>query len=330
MRPTQADVARKAGVSRALVSMVFRDEPHVSAESRQRILAAADELGYRPNLVARSLASKQGRTIGVLLNDITNPFFARMYVEITAAAEEQGYEVLVAPGMRSVARERTLLNTLLGQQVAGLILVSPLVGARQLSDAVGATPLVVMFRQIPLSSADLVTNNELVGARLVLRHLTGLGHARIAHISGGRQASGLQRRRAYERVMRDMGLGRHVRVVEGEYTEEAGKAAARELLASGDLPTAVVAANDLVAVGAMGVLQGAGLRVPEDISVVGYDNSLVSQLDLVALTSVDQPVVDFGRAAARLVVERIEGRSQRVQLEFEPSLQVRSTTGPPR
>ena len=328
VRPTQADVAAKAGVSRALVSMVFRDEPNVSAESRERILRVAADLGYRPNLVARSLASKRMRTVGILLNDITNPFFARIYVEIRSAAQELGYDVLVAPGVRSVAGERALLNTLLDHQVSGLILISPLTGGRQLAEVVGNIPTVLLFRQLSLPSADVVTNNELVGARIVLRHLTGFGHSRIAHISGGRSTSGAQRRRAYERVMREMGLGAHIHVIEGDFTEQAGKNAATELIASGPMPTAIMAANDLIAVGAMGVLEAAGLRVPQDISVVGYDNSLVSQLDLVALTSVEQPVPDFATAAVRILVERVEGRLERVSLEFEPSLQIRATTAP--
>ena len=329
MRPTQADVAKQAGVSRALVSMVFREEPNVAAASRERTLEAARELGYRPNLLARSLASKHASTIGILLNDITNPFFARMYLEVTAAAEELGYDVLVAPGVRSIARERSLLHTLLDHQVSGLILVSPLLGAGELTDVTSGRPAVLMFRHMNLPSTDVVTNNEIVGARIVLRHLTALGHSRIAHISGGRSHSGLQRRRAYERVMRDMGLSAHIRVIEGDFTEDAGKSAALELIRADGLPTAIVAANDLVAVGAMGVFKSSGLRVPHDISVVGYDNSLVSQLDLVDLTSVEQPVVEFGQAAARLLVERIEGRSERVQLEFEPTLIVRSSTGSP-
>jgi DNA-binding LacI/PurR family transcriptional regulator len=108
---TQSDVALRAGVSRALVSLVFRDATNVSDQSRARVLLAAEELGYRPNMLARSLASKKVRTIGVLLNDITNPFFVSMYVELSDAAQDAGYDVLVGPGLRSVAQERTLLGS---------------------------------------------------------------------------------------------------------------------------------------------------------------------------------------------------------------------------
>lgn len=327
MRPTQADVAARAHVSRALVSLVFRDAPHVSDESRRRILAAADELGYRPNMLARSLASKQVRTFGVLLNDITNPFFARLYVQLTDEIEAAGFDVLAAPGLRSVAKERQLINTLLGHQVGGLILISPLMSSGQIAESTAGVPTVSLARDLTLPAIDVVTNNELVGARLALRHLSDLGHTRIVHIAGGRSRSAVQRRAAYVRVMKEMGLARHTAVFDGDFTQEAGKAAAQEMLASRRIPTAVFAANDMVAVGAMGVLESAGMRVPEDISVVGYDNSLVSQLDLVALTTVEQSIADFAKATIRLLIERIQGqRDERVSLEFEPRLIVRRST----
>ena len=324
---TQSDVAAQAGVSRALVSLVFRDAPNVSDHSRARVLRAAEDLGYRPNMLARSLASKKVRTVGVLLNDITNPFFVSMYVELSNAAQDAGYDVLVGPSLRSVAQERTLLGTLLGHRVAGLILISPLMRAPELQGIIAGYPAVVVARDMNLDGADFVANDELVGARMALRHLVDLGHERIVHISGGSSRSAVQRKRAFLRVMSELGLDGGARVIEGDFTEEAGRSAARQLISSRATDTAIFAANDLAAVGAMGVLEAAGVRVPEDVSVVGYDNSVMSDLEMISLTSVEQPIREFGQASMRLLLERIEGvRDTSVSLELEPRLIVRRTT----
>jgi DNA-binding LacI/PurR family transcriptional regulator len=324
---TQSDVASRAGVSRALVSLVFRDATNVSDQSRARVLLAAEELGYRPNMLARSLASKKVRTIGVLLNDITNPFFVSMYVELSNAAQDAGYDVLVGPSLRSVAQERTLLSTLLGHRVAGLILISPLMKASELNSIISGYPAVSIARDMNLDGADFVSNDELVGARLGLRHLVDLGHERIVHISGGTSRSAVHRKRAFLRAMSELGLAGSARVIEGDFTEEAGRSAAREIIRSRASETAIFASNDLVAAGAMGVLEASGVRVPEDVSVLGYDNSVISDLQMVSLTSIEQPIRDFGRASIRLLLERIDGqRDTRVSLEFEPRLIVRRTT----
>lgn len=324
---TQSDVAVRAGVSRALVSLVFRQAPNVSDQSRARVLRAAEDLGYRPNMLARSLASKKVRTVGVLLNDITNSFFVSMYVELSHAAEESGYDVLVGPSLRSVAQERTLLGTLLGHRVAGLILISPLMKAPELHRIISGYPAVIIARDMNLEGADFVSNNELVGAQMALRHLVDLGHKRIVHISGGSSRSAVQRKRAYLQVMAQLGLASAARVIEGDFTEEAGRSAARQLISTRADVTAIFAANDLAAVGAMGVLEAAGIRVPEDVSVVGYDNSVISDLEMISLTSVEQPIEEFGRASMRLLLERIDGTRERPSsLQFEPRLIVRRST----
>ncbi len=309
------------------MSLVFRQALNVSDHSRAKVLKAAEDLGYRPNMLARSLASKKVHTVGVLLNDITNPFFVSMYVELSHAAEASGYDVLVGPSLRSAAQERTLLGTLLGHRVAGLILISPLMKAPELHAIIAGYPAVIIARDMNFEGADFVSNNEVVGAQMALRHLVDLGHERIVHISGGASRSAIQRKRAYLQVMTQLGLASTARVIDGDFTEEAGRSAARELVRSRADVTAIFAANDLAAVGAMGVLEAAGVRVPEDISVVGYDNSVISDLEMISLTSVEQPLHEFGRAAMRLLLERIDGvRQTPSSMEFEPRLIVRRTT----
>ena len=166
MATTMNDVAREAKVSRALVSLVFRDSPKVSPASRKRVLAAAEKLGYRPNAVARSLASRSSRTFGVLLNDITNPFFAEVFETIALSCEAAGYEILMGAGQRSMARESAIIGNFLSHRVDGLLLISPRIAAKSLAGLIDGTPTVLVGKSVSLPGVDCVLNDEHVGARL--------------------------------------------------------------------------------------------------------------------------------------------------------------------
>jgi DNA-binding LacI/PurR family transcriptional regulator len=191
-------------------------------------------------------------------------------------------------------------------------------------------PTVVVARAVRSPRVDVVVNDEQAGALLAVRHLAELGHERIAHVDGGGGANAAARRRGYEAAMVRCGLGRQIRVIRGDYTDAAGVAAAERLLASGDLPTAVFAANDLVAVGLRDRLEDAGVHVPGGLSLVGYDNTFLAALHRVALTTVDQPRALMGMLAMRALVERVEdGRTERVIHRLAPSLVVRDSTAPP-
>ncbi|WP_028652467.1 LacI family DNA-binding transcriptional regulator [Nocardioides halotolerans] len=329
MGPTQEDVAKRARVSRALVSLVMRDSPNVSEQRRRRVLRAAEELGYRPNAFARSLASKRLHTIGVLINDVTNPYFGGVYSSLATAAEAAGFDLLVAPGTRSADKEAALVRTLLEHRVAGLALLSPLMTTKELRSLTSSWPTVLIGRDAALPGVDVVTTDELQAARLVLGHLTELGHRHIVHVTGGANRSARDRASGYRTAMRELGL--ESRELPGAFSHEAGQVAAREILTMAPRPTAVVAANDLVAVGAMGVFESHGLRVPDDLSVVGYDDSQIARLDLVQLTSVCQGVDHFGSAAVRLLLRRIDDpETSRAVERIETTLVVRRTTCPPR
>lgn len=327
MRPTQEDVARRANVSRALVSLVLRDAPNVSDRSRHKVLRAAEELGYRPNAFARSLASKRVHTIGVLINDVTNPYFGGVYASFAAAAEKAGYDLLVAPGIRSPAKEVTLVNTLLEHRVAGLALLSPIMATAELRRITAAWPCVVVGSEVAVPGVDVVTTDERQAARTVVSHLSGLGHRHIVHITGGGNRAARDRAAAYRATMKELGLT--PREVTGSFTDRGGQVGARAVLAMSPRPTAVIAANDLIAVGAMGVFRNEGLRVPDDISVVGYDDSQIASLELIQLTSVRQSVDLFGTAAVAMLVDRIEGRQSGSMVQrIDTQLVERSTTGP--
>jgi DNA-binding LacI/PurR family transcriptional regulator len=323
------DVAREAYVSRALVSLVMRGQPNVSDERRRRVQEAAARLGYRPNAMARGLASRRTKTVGVILDDLRNPFFAEIAGGVEELASELGYQLLLGAGGRQARRERAALAALLEYRVDGLILVSPRMRVPDIAAVAPEAPLVLVGRQIRGIDADFVVIDERHGSELVLDHLVGLGHERIAHVDGGKGAGGPQRRTAYVQGMKRRRLGRHVRVIPGDFTEEAGVNAATELLREGELPTAIFAANDMVAAGLLGGFDQAGVDVPGELSIVGYDNISIAHLAHVSLTTVDQPRTNMGRLALELLLDRIDNRRPSVLRLIEPTLVVRSTTAPP-
>jgi len=327
-RPTIEDVAARAGVSRALVSLVMRGSPKVSAGRRAAVLRAAEELGYSPHLMARSLASRTSHVLGVMVSDLHNPFWAEVVDGLDAGARAAGFELVINTGGRSPARERQALGGLLSFRPAGVALLGPVLPASAFTGASAHTPVVLVSRSSRVSTVDTVNDDGRAGSAMAVDHLVSLGHREIAHIDGGNGSQSAPRRTGYVAAMRRHGLP--PRVVRGEYTEAAGAAAVRALLTPA-LPTAVLAANDLNAVGAISALEEAGLSVPGDVSVVGYDNTWLAALRHVSLTTIDQPRNEMGRLAAEALVQRVRGERVAPARHFlPPRLVVRETTAPPR
>ncbi|MFF7736319.1 MULTISPECIES: substrate-binding domain-containing protein [unclassified Streptomyces] len=326
-----ADVAEKAGVSRALVSIVFRNQAGAGRETRERVLRVADEIGYRPDSAARLLARGRSRTLGVMFT-VQQTFHTDLITGIYPEAERLGYDVLLsgATGGRSEAKA---VEALLSHRCEAVILLGPDAESAYLDELGQRTVAVSVSRRVPRARVDFVHTAEGKGVRQAMDHLVELGHRRIVHIDGGRGPGSAERRRAYRAAMRRHGLETEARVIPGRHTEESGIETGRLLLAERDggqpLPTAVLAGNDRCAMGLLMALTRAGVEVPRDLSVVGYDDSHLSHLMPIGLTTVRQDAALMAEHAVRFAVERLEkGEPEPREAVLDPKLVVRGTSGP--
>lgn len=330
-RPTIHDVAARAGVSKSLVSLALRGSPAVATASREAIVRAATELGYRPNAAARNLAARSSGTIGVLVLDLHNPVFAEILDGVLAGVRARDYSTMVVTGGVDPALEASEIDKLLEFQVEGLILISHRLPPRVLRSIAEEIPtMVVTRRDVVGPGIDTVCNDDRLGSHLAVRHLVGLGHRRITHLGGGDEPVSAVREAGYREAMASAGLADHVQVIPGSLGDAGGHVAARRALEGPQRPTALFVANDFAAMGAMAAIAEAGLDVPGHISVIGYDGTQLGALRSVGLTSVAQPLTDMGRLAADRLFDRIEGQRTRARhLMLAAHLVARSTTGPP-
>jgi DNA-binding LacI/PurR family transcriptional regulator len=330
-RPTILDVAERAGVSKSLVSLVMRDPDRVSDASREAVLKAASELGYRPNAVARSLVQQRSHVIGVVLADLHNPFYADVADGIEVAATGAGFRTMLSSGYLSPDREKASVETLLERRVDALIVTGATMDIGDLEEFAKIVPVTVVGRYTESPAIDMVGVDDVAGAREAVEYLIELGHRNIVHIHAGTAAGAPRRCAGYEQAMTTHGLADSVRSFPGAFTEAGGAKAMADILNSGDVPTAVFAPNDAAALGAMDVIDSAGLAIPDDISLIGYDNLGIAGLPRISLTTVGQPRARLGEDAVRLVLERLrDNRTIASHVVVPPSLVIRATTGPPR
>ncbi|MGI5379753.1 LacI family DNA-binding transcriptional regulator [Streptomyces sp. CA-251387] len=328
--PTIRDVADRAGVSKSLVSLVLRGSDQVRPEKRDAVLRAVRELGYRPNAAARSLSEQRTRTVGVLLNDLRNPWFVDMLDGLNSLLHDNGLHMLLADARLNRRTGQDPAGPLLDLRVDGLVVVGTLPDPAALEAVAARIPVVVAGAREPVpSGVDVVAGDDERGARLVAEHLIGLGHRRIAHIAGY-GAVGELRRRSFEATMREHGLAGEAVVEPSDMTEEGGYRTTVRLLSRPERPTAVFAVNDIAAIGALSAAEELGLRVPRDLSVAGYDNTSIARLRHVWLTTVDNTSHEVGRRAARCLTDRLAGAGGEggVQLAV-PALEIRGTTAAP-
>jgi DNA-binding LacI/PurR family transcriptional regulator len=328
-RVTLADVAAQAGVSKSLASLVIRDAPGPSVASREAVQGAAAELGYRPDPTAKLLRQQRSRVLGLVF-DPGDPFHADLLEAAYPVAEQRGYELLLGARVRTRGEDRAV-DGLLRSRCEGLILLGSRAGNKQLRALGEQVPVMLVGRRGRDADVAGVLGADEKGAGLAVDMLTDLGHRRIRFVDGGRQPGAAERRRGYRTAMHRQGLVADI--VPGDHTEDSGVRAAREIIHRDEPITAVLASNDRSAVGVLDTLVRAGVQVPDQISVVGYDDSRLARHTYVNLTTVAQDATEMARLAVDTIAQRLDsGQERRPQdVLLEPHLVIRGTSGaPPR
>lgn len=327
-RPRLEDVAAAVGLSPASVSLVLRNAPGPSAQTRERVLRAAADLGYRADRTASLLARRRRHLLGVLV-EIGHPFHAELVEDIHESADGLGYDLVLSTVTRSRTEERAI-ETLVDFRCEALLLLGPTAAASRLAALDRELPVVVIGRRVAGGGVDVVRTADDRGVDLAVDHLVGLGHRDIAFLDGGRGTIAADRRRGYRNAMRRHGLTEHTRVLAGDHTEAGGAAAAVLLRSDPRPPTAVVASNDRSAIGLLHGLQRAGTQVPGELSVVGFDDSPPAATPGVDLTSVGQDARRQAEEAVAAAVERLDGgRNEHREIVLPARLAVRASTAPP-
>lgn len=306
---TIKDVAQRAGVSVTTVSHVINGTRRVSNDARLRVDEAIRELRFVPNAIARGLRSSRSHSLGVMIPNIANPFFAEIVSAVEEAAFSAGYSVILCNSGDDPNRQARYLRLLSEKQIEGLVLMT-IGGAQELDGQAFSAlsmPIVALDRELPLDGVDRVAIDQCGGARLAIEHLLELGHRRIACIAGpDDQLVARERVNGWRQALHAHGIEPAAEwCVDGDFTAASGVRAAEKLLALRPRPTAIFAGNDLMAFGALSACTAGGLRVPEDISIVGFDDILLSEFTNPPLTTVGQPKTEAGRLAIAMLLERI-------------------------
>jgi len=330
--PTIHDVARLAGVAPITVSRVINNSGYISQDTRERVEAAIIELGYVPNIIARSLRSKRTNTLALVLTDITNPFFTVIARGVEDIASDAGFTVIYCNTDESVDEEAKYLQLLLQKQVDGILLVP----ARSTSRSIEliheqGTPVVILDRRVPNVDADIVRCDSVEGAYRLIKLLIDQGHRRIAVLSGPLGVSTAEDRVVgYRTAMTEAGVSVDGLVFYGAYTQASGYEMAQQVLSQSPQPTALFAANNFIAIGALKALRDNGLKIPEDISIVSFDELPPMPIAEPFLTVAAQPAYEMGCKGTELLLNRLKGEApsecQEILLPIE--LIVRRSSGP--
>ncbi|MCI9887882.1 LacI family DNA-binding transcriptional regulator [Micrococcales bacterium 31B] len=320
------DVAKAAGVSRALVSLAYRNAPGVSTASRERILKTGSDLGYRHNRIAAALASKGGKTLGVHLLDLHNDVFADMFDGIRETLDSTGHHLVLSVGTIDGSLDLSALHTLQQSRVTAIIAAGLLLSDAAAHEIAAATPLICASRVI--DGLDSVSADDHEGARLATQHLIDLGHSRIAFLANPPSDGYGLRLAGYHFAMRAAGLP--PLVAPSAYSRDIAARDTTALLATATPPTAIIAHNDQAAFGALDAAADRGVAVPEELSIVGYDDSSPSRAPGTALTTVAIRGREIGQLAAQAALARLDDRSAPpLRTILTPRLAVRATTAPP-
>lgn len=329
---TIADVARLAGVSKVTVSKTLNNTGRISEETRQRVLKAASDLGYVVNTAARSLRGGRTNLIGMVVPELISPYFAEVARAAAEAATDARLDLGVFTTSRDPQRERERVATLMSGMADGLLIVVPTDTAQHVASLERSRVPVVLINHFgSRTHLPTIRADSYHGARAAVEHLIQLGHTRIGFITGARESSqATERLRSYRDTMGAHRLLDETLIRPGNFTQRRGFEAACELLNLPDPPTAIFAASDVTAFGAMDAIKDRGLRVPNDVSVVGFDDVPAASQSHPALTTVRHPIADMGEAAVRVLVDALEGKEVKdLLMEFPSELVVRTSTAAP-
>ncbi|MEO0313046.1 MAG: hypothetical protein RL140_276 [Actinomycetota bacterium] len=324
-KATIYDVAEAAGVSKSLVSLVLRGDSAVSPAKREAVQKAIKKLNYRPSRNAQNLASNRTKTIGMVITEYENLAYSNVLIGLREVFDKQDYQILLTDLHTNPNLHGDAVDALVSMDVEAVVLfVEP---ANLNTEGLSIPAIVVGARETTVKGADLIYSNDYQGSQIVLEHLIKLGHKNIAHLSGLGGIAG-NRRKAYVEIMQEQGMPRMVYGESQKTNQLGGYLATKELIASGKPFTAIYAANDYIAAGAISALAEVGKNVPGDISIVGYDNAPISREYAMKLTTVDDMGLELGRQAAEQILKHLEGnKSQKPkQIVIEPSLVIRKST----
>ncbi len=329
-RPTLADVAKRAGVSRSLVSLAIRGEGYVRAESRERIAKAAAELNYQPNLAARSLASAEAGYVGIVVGQVTNPLQAEIAKWASVLSGGENLTALVSLDAESDANAESAIKALMAHRVSGVILVGAPYEKAAIARVAAEVPAVYIGRLLKVVDVDSVTTDHILGAHMAVDHLVSVGRRRITHIDGGASPGAERMRQGYCEAMERHGLAANIDVISGAFTIDAGAEAGRRIFGArgGRIPEAIFASSDLAAIGVVNEAARHGVAIPDDLYVMGYDDVTLAGTETLSLTSIHQSAYDLAEAGVAAMVRRLrQPEAPTHKVLVPPRLVARRSTG---
>jgi len=329
MNTTIKDVAKLAGVHPSTVSRVINNDSRISEKTKNKVIYVINKLGYTPNAIARGLKTKRTNTIGMLIPDITNPFFANLARGVEDAASENGFNVILCNSDEKLEKERTYLEILKEKRVDGLILSSVHIKDKSIFRLEKIKyPYILVSRDIAGLDKNCIIVNDIAGGTMATEHLIKLGYRRIAHITGPLKVkSAINRLEGYGIALKKNHIEYKEELVEeGDFRIAGGYKAMKKLLELSELPTAIFAANDLVAIGAMQAIQKKNYHIPKDFCIIGFDDIKLASFVYPALSTIRQPMLEMGVLAVKTLLRIIKGGEfNQKKVILKPELIVRES-----
>jgi DNA-binding LacI/PurR family transcriptional regulator len=330
MKATIYDIAREAGVSIATVSKVFNGKGRISAETRSAVFAIMERLDFQPSVIASALTGKKTFTLGLLVPDISNPFFAEIARAIEDQGHQLGYSVVMCNTDNKDVKVERYISLLLQKSVDGIIIATGIERKEILEQLLArGLPIVLIARELPMIAVDTVVVDDYVGGCMAANHLIQLGHTEVAILSESHKVSSSRERvRGFKQTMSDAGHHLNEQWLKVcDYRVEDGKNKTLELLQESSLPSAIFACNDMLAVGALQAAKEMKIRVPKELSIISFDNTILSSVTNPPLTTIAQPMEQLGKLAVDLIVKNIkEDKQMKQRIVLRPEIIVREST----